>query len=120
MGPPSASCDGGASAASASTAPGGARWKLLFRQTAGTYKRPVSKWARVNPDDPESPNYSILDTLGDVHKFAHGVDGYCVDREWVNGHGQKCNSKPGGAQTRPVQSKTCVPLFAARTLKCQR
>ena len=47
-------------------------WKLLFRQTTPTYKSPASKWLSVNPTDPDSPNYSILNTLGDDCKNVQG------------------------------------------------
>ena len=47
-------------------------YKLLFRQTAGTYLDPVSKWKSVNSDKPDGPNYSILETLDDSYK---GKDG---------------------------------------------
>jgi hypothetical protein len=48
--------------------PGSYGFKLLFRQTAGTYKDPASGWESVNPDSPDGPNYSILDTLDDSFK----------------------------------------------------
>ena len=47
-------------------------YKLLFRQTAGTYLDPVSKWKSVNSDKPDGPNYSILNKLDNSYK---GKDG---------------------------------------------
>ena len=40
--------------------PGSYGFKLLFRQTAGTYKDPASGWESVNPNSPDGPNYSIF------------------------------------------------------------
>lgn len=48
---------------------GAPRWKLLFRQTQGTYKPPAD-WKSFSTADPTSPNYSILDTLTDADKHA--------------------------------------------------
>ena len=53
---------------SATASAGRNGWLLLFRQKAGTYKKPASQWLRVNSADPTQPNYSILDSLGTQHR----------------------------------------------------
>ena len=34
------------------------------------YKKNVSEWLSVNPKNESSPNFSILDTLGDAYRIA--------------------------------------------------
>lgn len=63
-------------------------YKLLFRQTAGLYLDPVSKWKSVNPGKPDGPNYSILDQL---HRYK-GKDGkFTFKLVWPERHGANYN-----------------------------
>ena len=49
-----------------------AMYKLLLRQTAGTYLDPPSRWMRVNPDSPDGPNFSVLDQLNHGYRGENG------------------------------------------------
>ena len=75
----------GVTADGASGASGG--WKLVFRQTAGTWMAP-DKWKSVNPDDPLADNFSLLDKLedyksGDKFDFKVSWPELATDKELV-------------------------------------
>ena len=70
-----------APAAAVVAAPQG-EWKLIFRQTAGTYKQ-VDKWRLVNPEDPGKRNFSILDRM-ETFRDAKGVFTFKMQWEGCN------------------------------------
>ena len=68
-----AACDAGYRLSGGSISSCISQFKLLFRQTAGTYLSPVWKWRRYNANNASGPNYSILDELDDSYRHpAHG------------------------------------------------
>ena len=54
-------------------------WKLIFRQTAGTYKK-LEKWRSVNPEDPSKRNFSILDRM-ETFRDAQGA--FTFKMQWA-------------------------------------
>ena len=46
-------------------------WVLIFRQSAGTYLS-KNKWLSYNINNPDAPNYSILNTVNDSYKSKDG------------------------------------------------
>ena len=75
------------------------KFKLLFRQTAGTYKNPVSKWLSVNPKNPKSPNFSILNTLDNGYRGSDGKFTFMI--KWPLRKGK--NTNIWKQYTNPVQ-----------------
>ncbi len=71
-------------------------WMLIFRQTGGTYQK-LDKWRSVNPEEPDRPNFSILDRM-ETFRDAQGA--FKFKMRW-----EGCNSdKP------QVWSQTSNPL----------
>ena len=69
------------------TCDGTKAWRLFFRQT--DTMSPASKWLSVNPTNPDKPNYSILNTLGDECRNIQGKFEFKI--VWPKKHGHNYN-----------------------------
>ena len=58
------------------------QYKLLFRQTAGTYLSPVTKWRRHNAHNSSDPNFSILDELNDSYRDPANGGKFTFKLQW--------------------------------------
>lgn len=57
-------------------------WKVLLRQSAGTYLNAGSDWLRWNENDDTQPNYSVLYCLDDSYRNDDGA--FKFKMEWPN------------------------------------
>ena len=84
----------------------------MFRQTAPYYLHPATKWLSVNPTNPSSPNYSILNTLGDKCKYNGKYEFKLV---WPRRKGANYNI--WRQSTNPVTDKVPVRGYEAVDVK---
>jgi hypothetical protein len=83
------------------------RWKLIFRQTGGTYK-PIDEWRSVNPGDRKAPNFSVLDRM---ERFKNKQGVFKFKMQW-----QGCDrDKPQiwSQTSNPLTSKNSVEGYTA-------